>query len=178
MNSLTNISTSNSTATVFATIESNVLKTRTPSETRTDIGAAASGSNSDITALTGLSGVSAKLTSASKFAVMDGNEIKTRTGAETRSDIGAASSGDNSDITNLTGLSNIAASSSTGTKFAIIENNELKTRTATELRTDIGASDLNKIYQGDSSVEVIDTGSGYIKFSTDGSEKNENIIKW
>ena len=40
-------------------MDGNVLKTRTAAETRSDIGAASSGSNSDITALNTLSGVSA-----------------------------------------------------------------------------------------------------------------------
>ena len=72
---MSNIATSSSAGTLFVFSDSGNLKTRTASQT-SDITAAASGSNADITSLDGLTGVSALGSAASVFATIESNALK------------------------------------------------------------------------------------------------------
>lgn len=84
-------------------------------DARTNLGAAASGSNSDITSLSGLT---------TALSVLQGGTGATTAG-DARSNLGAAASGANSDITSLTGLTTALSVAQGGTGLTTVAEGDI-----------------------------------------------------
>ena len=125
----------------------------TAANARAAIGGAASGANSDITSLTGLT---------TPLAVSEGGTGAT-TASGARANLGSAASGANSDITSLTGLTTPLAVSEGGTGQSSFTNGQLligNTTGNTLTKASLTAGSGVSITPGAGSITIAATGSG------------------